>query len=64
MQYSFTCPITGCNKTMTVDAANDDEALNKLVDTAKGHLASDHPDLAKTDDQIRADIGPNMVKIA
>lgn len=64
MQYSFTCPIEGCHETMHVDASNDDEALNQLVETAKGHLASRHPDLHKTDEQIRGDIGPNMVKAA
>jgi hypothetical protein len=62
MQYAFTCPISGCNQTMMVDAASDDDALNKLVATAKHHLSDTHPDLHKTDDQIRTDIGPNMFK--
>ncbi len=61
MHYTFACPLTGCTEVMTVEAQNDDEALNKLVDTAKGHLAAAHPELQKTEEEIRADIAPKML---
>lgn len=62
MQYTFTCPLEGCTEVMQVEAMDDDQALDMLVDTAKGHLAKAHPDLHKTDEEIRADIGPKMQK--
>ena len=45
---------------MSVEASNPEEGLDKLVETAKAHLASSHPEIKKTDQQIRDDIWPNM----
>lgn len=64
MQYTFACPLEGCTEVMMVEAQTDEEALDKLVETAKGHLATTHPELHKTDDEIKADIGPKMQKAA
>lgn len=60
MQYSFRCPLPGCSTIMNIDAQNDDEAVNKLTEQAKIHLASAHPDIHKTDEQIQEDIRSHM----
>jgi hypothetical protein len=64
MQYTFACPLEGCSQVMKVEAMDDDQALDMLIDTAKGHLSSAHPELHKSDEEIRADIQPNMQKEA
>lgn len=62
MKYAFTCPISGCGEKMTTEAENDGQALDELVEIAKGHLAEKHPDLEKTEQEIHDDIEPKMVK--
>jgi hypothetical protein len=64
MQYSFTCPLDGCNHVMSVEAKDEDEALGKLTDTAEEHLALSHPDVQKTDEEIREDIRSEMTTVA
>jgi hypothetical protein len=63
MKYAFTCPVAGCKHTMTVDAQNDAEALEKLSLEAKEHVAMIHPQLEKTDEQIRRDVKKGMVNM-
>ena len=48
MTYSFQCQ---CEKTLTVDAANDDEALEKLMDVGPAHMAEAHPDAPPMSDE-------------
>lgn len=60
MKYSFICPLGGCKETMTVEAKNDDDAVDKLTEKAKEHLALSHPDIEKTDEEIRNDIKSQM----
>ena len=62
MQYTFVCPLEGCTEVMKVEAENDGQALDMLVETAKGHLSDAHPELHKTDEEIKSDIGPKMKK--
>jgi len=63
MPYTFACPLEGCEEVMTVEAENDEQALDKLVAKARDHLAQVHPELTKTDSDIRADIAPKMQKV-
>lgn len=56
MKYLFTCPIAGCKHTMTVEARSSNEAIDKLTEKAKEHLATTHPDVKKTDQEVRSDI--------
>ncbi len=63
MKYQFTCPLEGCEWKTTVDAANDEEAATKLTEAAKVHLADTHPDVHKTDEQIKSDITSMMTKL-
>lgn len=63
MQYSFACPLEGCAHIMTVEAKNDDEAVDKLTEQAKDHLMIVHPDVKKSDEQIRDDIRKQMTVV-
>jgi len=44
MNYSMTCP-NPCNQVIRVDAQNDDEAINKLMEAGKEHLKAKHPEM-------------------
>lgn len=61
-QYTFTCPLDGCNHTvMTADATNQEDAARELVEKAKQHLKDMHPYVQKTDDEVNQDIRSGMV---
>lgn len=63
MQYSFACPLEGCKHIMTVEAQNEDEAVDKLTEQAKDHLMVAHPGIQKSDEQIRDDIRRQMTVV-
>lgn len=63
MQYSFTCPLDGCGSVMTVEAQNNNEAVSKLVEKAKEHLAVTHPSLKKTDEEVRIDVASQLTTL-
>lgn len=63
MTYTFTCPLEGCGLVMTTNEENMDAAAKVLVATAKEHLATVHPDVRKTDDEVNTDIMSHMVKV-
>lgn len=46
MTYTFTCSQGHDPVSFSVSAENDDEAVGKLMEEAKGHLAEAHPDMA------------------
>ena len=46
MKYSFTCSQGHEPMTFTVEADNDDEALQKIIGQAGPHVAEVHPDMA------------------
>ncbi|MEX0621641.1 MAG: hypothetical protein WD187_01455 [Candidatus Woykebacteria bacterium] len=46
MTYSFTCEQGHEPKTFTVDAENEDEAVQKLLEQTGPHVAEAHPDMA------------------
>jgi len=41
--------VIDCDCGVTLQAANDDE----LADSVRGHVASDHPDMELSDEQVR-----------
>ncbi len=63
MKYQFVCPLEGCAWKATVDAENDEEAATKLTEAAKGHLATTHTDIQKTDEEVKSDITSLMTKV-
>jgi formylmethanofuran dehydrogenase subunit B len=44
MKYSLTCPL--CGHLVSVDAANDNEAADKLMKLAVDHGHQKHPEMA------------------
>lgn len=44
------------------DSLSRDEAADSLTTQAKEHLATVHPDIVKTDEQVRGDITSMMVE--
>lgn len=62
MQYLFTCPLERCQEVMTIEANSDEEAIEKLSNKAKNHLALKHPDIKKTDEEVKKDIKSLMKK--
>lgn len=64
MQYSFTCPLQGCNQTLTVEAQTNEEAADKLIAAAKEHLKIAHPEIKKTDEEVSTDVRSHMKPVA
>ena len=62
MTYKFVCPLDGCGDEMNVEAASDDEAVERLSAIAQSHLKEKHPDVQKTDDQVHEDIRSKMTR--
>ena len=44
-RYSFVCSLGHSPETMTVDAINDDEALEKMMVLARMHISQKHSDM-------------------
>ncbi len=63
MKYKFSCPLEGCSQEMTIEANSEEEAVQELTDKAKMHLASAHPEVQKTDDQVKSDISSMMERV-
>lgn len=55
-QYSFTCPLDECGHEMRVTADHREEALDRLTGIAADHLEEVHPEVRKTDAEIRQDL--------
>lgn len=60
MHYSFTCPLKGCTQTLTVESQTSDESEVILTEKAKEHLKVVHPEIRKTDEEVRTDIRSHM----
>lgn len=61
MQYSFTCTD---GEVFTVDAQNDEEAVSKLMEATRVHLAEKHADMNMSDEQAMNMIRSAMKKTA
>lgn len=60
-QYTFTCPLEGCSTVMTTQVSTEEEGAKALVAQAKAHLASVHPEVHKTDEEVDKDIRSHMI---
>lgn len=58
-KYMFTCPAPGCGHTMNVDAANEDEALEKLLVLGDEHGKTVHPQIP----QMSPEDAKTMVRV-
>lgn len=60
MTYSFQCK---CGQTLSVDAENDDEALDKLMGVGADHMAAVHPnDPPMSDEEMKNMLRAGMKK--
>ncbi len=62
MMYSKTCDNNHEAETLTVEAENDDEAMEKMMTAVKEHLASKHEGMEMTDEEMKADIMSSWTK--
>ena len=63
MTYSFTCEQGHEPVTLTVEAENDEEALQKRIEQSAPHLQAAHPEMANVpEDQAKNIIMSNWVK--
>lgn len=63
MPYTFTCSQGHEPVTFTVEAENDDEALQKIMEQAQPHIAEAHPEMANMpEDQAKSMITSNWTK--
>jgi hypothetical protein len=62
MTYAFACPIQGCTTIMTTEANSREEAIDDLTAQAKGHLETAHPEIQKTEQQVRDDVETGTVQ--
>ncbi len=46
MTYTFTCDQGHEPQVFTVDAENDDEAVEKIAEATKTHVGESHPEMA------------------
>lgn len=60
-QYFFTCPLKGCGIVMSTTAENTEEAIGLLVEQAKEHLMTLHPDVKKTHEEVKEDVSSHVV---
>jgi len=58
MQYSFTCNQGHDPQTFTVDAENEDEAVEKLMEQTQPHLAEAHSNMPS----MSPDEAKNMIR--
>ncbi len=62
MKYSFTCP-PPCNHEIKVDAANDDEAVAKIMQAGESHKNEAHPGMEIPEEQMKGFIRMMMKKV-
>lgn len=63
MTYTFTCSQGHEPITFTVEAENDDEALQKIMEQSGSHVQEAHPELANMpEDQVKGLITGNWIK--
>lgn len=61
-QYTFTCPLPGCGHVLSVHAQSREDGAKMLVEEAHKHLATAHPEVHKTHEEVTADISSHMAE--
>ncbi len=62
MKYSFTCPAP-CNFEVKVNANNDDEAVDRIIEAGEVHRKQAHPDMpSMTREQLTSVVRSGMKK--
>ena len=60
MKYTFSCPL--CKKSVTVEAASDDEALDMILAEGIVHAKEVHPGVPIPEPMLRNLIKKGMIK--
>ena len=61
MKYSIKCPL--CNQSTTIDAENDDAAVDAFFEESKNHMKEHHPNVpSMPEQQMQAMIRYGMKK--
>ncbi len=61
MEYSIQCPAP-CNFEIKVEANNDDEAVEKIMQAGAAHKNGAHSDMKMSEEQMRSMVRANMKK--
>ncbi len=61
MEYSIQCP-SPCNFEIKVEAINDDEAVEKIMQAGAAHKNESHCDMKMSEEQMRSMVRSNMKK--
>jgi hypothetical protein len=62
MTYTVTCDISHEPETMTVEAATDEEALEKLLEMGKAHNDEKHAEMKMSDEEFKTYIQEHWEK--
>ena len=63
MRYLFKCP-GACNYALMINAQNDDEAVDRIIETGEVHRKETHPDIpSMTREQLRNIVRSGMKKV-
>jgi predicted small metal-binding protein len=62
MKYSCQCP-PPCNYEIKVEANNDDEAVEKIMQAGAVHIKEAHSDVKMSEAQMRSMVRSNMKKM-
>lgn len=52
-QYKMVCDMGHEPQEMMVEAANDEEAMTKMMDMCKAHMGETHADMQMSDDEMK-----------
>jgi predicted small metal-binding protein len=62
MKYSCQCP-PPCNYEIKVEANNDDEAVEKIMQAGAAHIKEAHSDVKMSEAQMRSMVRSNLKKM-
>ncbi|MDI6857999.1 MAG: hypothetical protein QME71_06760 [Dehalococcoidia bacterium] len=61
MKYSFTCP--ACGHPLTVEAQNDEDAVERLMERGESHMLEMHPESSNvSEEEMRGMVRSQMRK--
>lgn len=60
MKYSFTCP--ACGHPLTVEAQNDEDAAERLMERGESHMLEMHPESDMSEEEMRGMVRSQMRK--
>ncbi len=62
MMYSKVCDNGHEGETLSVEAGNDEEAMGKMMEAVKAHLAEKHQEMTMSEEEMKTDIMNSWTK--